>query len=199
MAREDLNPVEEARACARLVEELGLTREEVGLRIGRSRVAVEQPAAAARPARRGARDARARRPERGARPRAAAGRGPRRPPHARARGRRAAAGRCASSRSAPALPRAGPVRQAPRAASRGGHPDQRAAIGRSPTRSAGRWARDVKVRPGGARLSRRDGLRVARGGTRWRSPPRVRRGASARHRPASTLTSIAGRAISSVG
>jgi ParB family chromosome partitioning protein len=40
MAREDLNPVEEARACAALVEELGLTREEVGLRVGRSRVAV---------------------------------------------------------------------------------------------------------------------------------------------------------------
>jgi ParB family transcriptional regulator, chromosome partitioning protein len=40
MAREDLNPVEEARACTALVEELGLTREEVGLRVGRSRVAV---------------------------------------------------------------------------------------------------------------------------------------------------------------
>jgi ParB family chromosome partitioning protein len=40
MAREDLNPVDEARACAALVEELGLTREEVGLRVGRSRVAV---------------------------------------------------------------------------------------------------------------------------------------------------------------
>ena len=40
MAREDLNPVEQARACAALVEELGLTREEVGLRVGRSRVAV---------------------------------------------------------------------------------------------------------------------------------------------------------------
>jgi len=40
MAREDLNPVEEARACAALVEELGLTREEVGIRVGRSRVAV---------------------------------------------------------------------------------------------------------------------------------------------------------------
>jgi ParB family transcriptional regulator, chromosome partitioning protein len=40
MAREDLNPVEEARACAALVEELSLTREEVGLRVGRSRVAV---------------------------------------------------------------------------------------------------------------------------------------------------------------
>jgi ParB family chromosome partitioning protein len=40
MAREDLNPVDEARGCAALVEELGLSREEVGLRVGRSRVAV---------------------------------------------------------------------------------------------------------------------------------------------------------------
>jgi ParB family chromosome partitioning protein len=40
MAREDLNPIEEARACAALVEELSLTREEVGRRVGRGRVAV---------------------------------------------------------------------------------------------------------------------------------------------------------------
>jgi len=40
MAREDLNPIEEARACAALVEELGLTREQVGRRVRRSRVAV---------------------------------------------------------------------------------------------------------------------------------------------------------------
>jgi ParB family chromosome partitioning protein len=40
MAREDLNPVEEANACAALVDELGLTREQVGRRVGRSRVAV---------------------------------------------------------------------------------------------------------------------------------------------------------------
>jgi len=40
MAREDLNPVEEARAVAALVEELGLTREAVGRRVGRSRVAI---------------------------------------------------------------------------------------------------------------------------------------------------------------
>lgn len=40
VARENLNPVEEARAVAGLVEELGLTREAVGKRIGRSRVAV---------------------------------------------------------------------------------------------------------------------------------------------------------------
>jgi ParB family chromosome partitioning protein len=40
MAREDLNPIEEARACSLLVDELGLTREQVGRRVGRSRVAV---------------------------------------------------------------------------------------------------------------------------------------------------------------
>ncbi len=40
MVREDLNPIEEARACAALVEELGLTREQVGSRVGRGRVAV---------------------------------------------------------------------------------------------------------------------------------------------------------------
>jgi ParB family transcriptional regulator, chromosome partitioning protein len=40
MAREDLNPIEEARACAALVEELALTREQVGRRVGRGRVAV---------------------------------------------------------------------------------------------------------------------------------------------------------------
>jgi len=40
MAREDLNPIEEANACMALVEELGLTREQVGRRVGRSRVAV---------------------------------------------------------------------------------------------------------------------------------------------------------------
>ena len=40
MAREDLNPVEEARALAALVEELGVSKEEVGRRLGRSRVAI---------------------------------------------------------------------------------------------------------------------------------------------------------------
>jgi ParB family transcriptional regulator, chromosome partitioning protein len=40
MVREDLNPVEQARACATLVEDLGLTREAVGLRVGRSRAAI---------------------------------------------------------------------------------------------------------------------------------------------------------------
>ena len=40
MAREDLNPVEEARAVAALVEDLGLSKEEAGRRLGRSRVAI---------------------------------------------------------------------------------------------------------------------------------------------------------------
>jgi ParB family transcriptional regulator, chromosome partitioning protein len=40
MARVDLNPIEEARACAMLVDDLGLTKEEVGRRVGRSRVAI---------------------------------------------------------------------------------------------------------------------------------------------------------------
>ena len=37
MAREDLSPIEQARACAALVDELGLTREEVGRRVGPAR------------------------------------------------------------------------------------------------------------------------------------------------------------------
>jgi ParB family chromosome partitioning protein len=40
MARADLNPVEEARACATLVDDLGTSKEEVARRVGRSRVAV---------------------------------------------------------------------------------------------------------------------------------------------------------------
>lgn len=40
MVREDLNPVDEARACATLVEDLGLSKEDLARRIGRSRPAV---------------------------------------------------------------------------------------------------------------------------------------------------------------
>ncbi len=40
MVREDLNPVEEARACAALVEELGVSKEELARRVGRSRPAI---------------------------------------------------------------------------------------------------------------------------------------------------------------
>ena len=121
MAREDLNPVEEARACAALVEELGLTREEVGRRVGRSRVARLEPPAPARPARRGARADRGRRPHRGPRPRAPARRGPRRPPPPRPhRGRRGLVGPRRSRRRArdanaddarPDAPAAAPARR----------------------------------------------------------------------------------------
>jgi ParB family transcriptional regulator, chromosome partitioning protein len=40
MVRENLNPIDEARACAALVDELGLTKEELAQRLGRSRPAV---------------------------------------------------------------------------------------------------------------------------------------------------------------
>ena len=40
VAREQLNPVDEARACATLIEDLGLTKEELGQRLGRSRAAL---------------------------------------------------------------------------------------------------------------------------------------------------------------
>jgi ParB family chromosome partitioning protein len=40
MAREDLNPIDEARACATLVDDLGISKEELGRRVGRSRVAI---------------------------------------------------------------------------------------------------------------------------------------------------------------
>ena len=40
MVREDLNPVDEARACSALVDELGLSKEDLARRVGRSRPAV---------------------------------------------------------------------------------------------------------------------------------------------------------------
>jgi ParB family transcriptional regulator, chromosome partitioning protein len=40
VVREDLNPVEEARACAALVDDLGLSKQELARRIGRSREAL---------------------------------------------------------------------------------------------------------------------------------------------------------------
>ena len=53
MAREDLNPVEEARACAALVEELGLTRESRRAARRAQPRRGDEPPAPARPARRG--------------------------------------------------------------------------------------------------------------------------------------------------
>ena len=40
MVREDLNPVEEARACEALVRDLGLSKQELARRVGRSRPAL---------------------------------------------------------------------------------------------------------------------------------------------------------------
>jgi ParB family chromosome partitioning protein len=40
VAREDLNPVDEAQACAALVEDLGLSKEELARRLGRTRPAI---------------------------------------------------------------------------------------------------------------------------------------------------------------
>jgi len=40
MVREDLNPVEEARACAALVDDLEISKEELARRVGRSRAAI---------------------------------------------------------------------------------------------------------------------------------------------------------------
>jgi ParB/RepB/Spo0J family partition protein len=40
MARENLNPVEEARACATLVSELGMTHQQIADRVGRGHVTV---------------------------------------------------------------------------------------------------------------------------------------------------------------
>jgi ParB family transcriptional regulator, chromosome partitioning protein len=40
VAREDLNPVDEARACATLVDDLGITKEELARRLGKSRVVI---------------------------------------------------------------------------------------------------------------------------------------------------------------
>jgi ParB family chromosome partitioning protein len=40
VAREDLNPVDEARACASLVDDLGVSKEELARRLGRTRPAI---------------------------------------------------------------------------------------------------------------------------------------------------------------
>jgi ParB family chromosome partitioning protein len=40
MVREDLNPIDEARACAALVDDLGISKEELARRVGRSRASI---------------------------------------------------------------------------------------------------------------------------------------------------------------
>ena len=173
MAREDLNPVEEARACSLLVEELGLTREDVGRRVGRSRVAVSNllrildlPDDVLDLLRRHA--------QRGPRPRAADGVRPRRPPPPRSLGRRRGldrpphrgAARAAEGRSEPAAAR-------PRPAGAASGPGRGRRAG-SATPSAARSA-PTSGRPAGRRLQGHAGLRVARRGDGPRGAPRGRR------------------------
>ena len=155
MAREDLNPVEQARACAALIEELGLTREEVGRRVGRSRVAVSNlirlldlPDEALELIER-------RRPQRGPRPRAAAA-----PTTTTTAGgwpapRSRTAGRCASSSSA----RRGRADETARldrasaAAPQRLHPDQEAAIDQIADTLEAALGREVEVSPGRRRAT----------------------------------------------
>ena len=185
--------------CAALVEELGLTREEVGRRVGPQPRRGLQPAAPARPARRGARAARGRLAHRGPRPRAAAGRGPRRPPPPRPRGGRRRLVGARRSRSA----RARPTRPALARAKRG-----RAAVHPGP---GGRRRAEIAEALGAA-LGPRSACARAAPATRSSSPFDGRRrgrcapGAAALRRPSGRLiarynraTLPARRAISSVG
>ena len=84
MAREDLNPVDAARACAALVDEFNLSKEEVGRRVGQEPRRDLEPDPPARAARRGAHDARVGPAVGGSRPRGAAGTRPSRAPPRRA-------------------------------------------------------------------------------------------------------------------
>ena len=145
MARQNLNAVEEARACAMLVDDLGLTKEEVGRRVGRSRVAISNlirlldlPEEALELIETGA-------PQRGPRARHLALQGPRRPPPAGPlRPRRRLVG--ARDRAARARGRA-PASQA--RAPRVIHPDLADALAAAEDTLAAALGRDVKARARG--------------------------------------------------
>ena len=148
MAREDLNPVEEARACAALVEELGLTREDVGLRVGRSRVAVSNlirlldlPDEALELIERGALTEGHGRALLLADDHAAGARSPARPPHAPLVGARARVPGARRRRARPPGRRG--VQRAGASPPRPGRPRP----SRSPTRSAPLLGREVDVAP----------------------------------------------------
>ena len=179
MAREDLNPVEEARAVAALVEELGLTREEVGRRVGRSRVAISNllrlldlPDEALALLEDGP-------PDRGPRPRAAARRRPRRPPPPGPRGRRgrlvgarhggraraARRGHAARRRPAAAPPRIPTRRPPPRRSPTPSAPRS------APTSASARAARGFKAEVAFEDLD--EALALARACGRARSPDRA--------------------------
>ena len=166
MAREDLNPVEEARACALLVEELGLTREEIGRRVGRSRVAVSNllrlldlPDEALELLARGDLTE-----GHGRAILMAQGHDERR------RLARAALAEGWNVRRTEAEARAAveaPTRRGPVRARRGGvHPDQEAAASRLGEAFGRALGADVKVTARGHRLQGRDDVRLARRGAR---------------------------------
>ena len=148
MAREDLNPIEEARACAALVEELGLTREAVGRRVGRSRVAVSNlvrlldlPDEVIELLEQGSLSE-------GHGRRTAAGRGPRRPPPpGRRRGRAGMVGEGGRRASPPDATRtAGPRKPRPPRPPRI-HPDQEQAARDIADALGGALGAEVQVKP----------------------------------------------------
>ena len=162
MVREDLNPVEEARACAALVEELGLTKEELARRVGRSRPAVsnlirllelpDETLAAAG----------GRRAQRGPRPRPARGQRQRRPPPPRPRrGPRRLVGPRDREQGSAGWPAKGEAEASAGRSGAGG-----CAGGRRATRSRRRWATRCTVRAKGDGDRRRAALRRPRRGAR---------------------------------
>ena len=167
MARVDLNPVEEARACAMLVDDLGLTKQEVGRRVGRSRVAIsnlirllELPEEALELIERGDADARAtaaRSCSARTTPRAAASRST----------RATAAGRCARPSGARARLRVS-LSLSRSASRREVHPDLAEALAAAEDALAAAFGRPVKVRRARRRLPRGARLRHARRGRRAR-------------------------------
>ncbi len=87
VAREDLSPVEEARAYAVLIDEFGLSLGEVAERVGTLEAGGLEPLRLLELSGRRARDGRARRADRGPRARGARRAGPRGPAPARAQDR----------------------------------------------------------------------------------------------------------------
>ena len=124
--RENLNPIEEARSLHRLVEEFGLTHADAAEAVGRSRATVIEPAAAARVAATGPRDARAARARHG--PRARAARAPvARACRSRSRERIVKQGWSVRETESRGAPRRGPAREleAGEDGARGGDPNVR--------------------------------------------------------------------------
>ena len=153
MARVDLNPVEEARACAMLVDDLGLTKQEVGRRVGRSRVAISNLVRLLDLPGGGARADRDGRAERGPRPRDPALQGPRDAAPARAATPATAAGRCARP-SARAREAEGQPEPEQKRFRREVHPDLAEALAAAEDTLSTAFGRPVKVR------ARGDGCRV---------------------------------------